>query len=216
MALDLTYSITERNDNLVITMVDTAGTYHVVDNPGGWEIGAATNPDVNDIVATGGVHTLELSLKVTSSTGVSTTYDDVDLFTVFGPFTLPSDLVFELTPAMFTSSGVAMGSITDQFPDGIYEFTYYYDQGLASEVVEVSTVLIDGQVRNAVYELLRVIPKTYECKDCTTKQVLDAIFNKAYLDAIYSSAYVSNTEALYNQLYVLERLVTDGSSYTWK
>ena len=86
----------------------------------------------------------------------------------------------------------------------------------SDEKSEVSTFLIDGQVRNAVYELLRALPKLYECKDCTTKEVLDTIFDRAYLDAMASSAYVSKTEELYNMLYVLERLVTDGSTYTWR
>lgn len=216
MALDLSFSITERNDNLVITLTDTTGTYDAATNPGGWQTGAATNPDPADIEASGGAHTLELSLTITTSDGTSTTYDDVDLFTQFGPFTDAGDLVFALTPSMFSSSGTALGTDTDEFPDGIYEFTYIYDQGLGTVDSEVESALIEGQVKNATYELLRLLPKLYECKDCVTKQVLDAIFCRGYLDAMYSSAYISSTEELYNQLFVLERLVTDGSSYTWR
>lgn len=217
MALDLSFSVTERNDNLVITITDTTGTYDAVTNDGGWETGGATNPDPADIVASGGAHTLELTLTITTSSGTSTTYDDVDLYTQFGPFTDAGDLVFALTPAMFSSSGTALGTAIDEFPDGIYEFTYKYDDGLGGqEDSQVETALIEGKVKNATYELLRLLPKLYECKDCVTKKVLDAIFCRGYLDAMYSSAYISNTEELYNQLYVLERLVTDGSSYTWR
>ena len=62
MALVLSYSIAERNDNLVITLTDDTDTYHAVDNPGGWETGAATNPDPADIDDIS--HTLALLLQM--------------------------------------------------------------------------------------------------------------------------------------------------------
>ena len=138
------------------------------------------------------------------------------MYDEFGPFADAGDLVFELTPSMFISGGTAMGEDTDEFLDGIYEFIYIYDQGLGTEKSTEEDALIDGRVRNATYELLRLLPKLYECKDCTTKQVLDALFCRGYMDAMHSSAYISSEEELINQLYVLERLVTDGSSYTWR
>jgi hypothetical protein len=37
----------------------------------------------------------------------------------------------------------------------------------------------------------------------------------AMIDAMESSAYVGNDEAVLEQLAVIERLVTNGSNYTW-
>ena len=51
--------------------------------------------------------------------------------------------------------------------------------------------------------------------NCNNKQILDAIFTMAMIDAMESSAYVGNDEAVLEQLAVIERLVTNGSNYTW-
>ena len=72
-----------------------------------------------------------------------------------------------------------------------------------------------GRVVNATYELLRVIPQYYLFGNCNNKQILDAIFTMAMIDAMESSAYVGNDEAVLEQLAVIERLVTNGSNYTW-
>jgi len=214
MALDLSFSVEERNDNLVLIITDTTGQYADPSNTGGWQEGAAINPDPADI--DGVTHTLELSVTITLSDGTSTTYDDIDLYDEFGPFSDLNDLVFELDCSMFSSSGTALGTDEDEFPDGVYEFTYMYDQGLTAEDLETSTALIEGQVRNQVYEDLRAIPNTYDCEDCKTKYILDSILAKAWLDAIYSSAYVAQTEEILSNLSTLETLVTDGSRYTWQ
>ena len=133
MALDLSFSIEERNDNLRITLTDTTGTYDAGSNATGW---GAPNLAVTDITATGGAQPLELSVKITTSDGTETTYDDIDLYTEFGAPTLPSDLVFALDCSMFISEGTALGTDEDEFPDGVYEFTYMVDQGGVDEDTE--------------------------------------------------------------------------------
>ena len=210
MALVLSFSIEERNDNKLITVTDTAGTYHVVDNPTGW---GAPNPDVTGI--DGVTHTLELNITVTTSDGTATTYDAIDLFTEFGPFAVTSDLVFELDMTMLKVIGVSAGTTDDEFPDGIYEIEYVYDDGLGSERSVNYDILVDGVVRVAVYDLLREIPTIYNCNECKSKTVLDAIYCYGCLNVMRSDAYAAKKEELINLLYTLERLVINGSNYTW-
>ena len=232
MALDLSFSITERNDNKLITLTDNTGTYHAVDNADGW---GDPNPAAGfawaDIVVSTDVtgpsqFHLILDLTITTSDNTSTTYDTINLRDHNGSdFTAASDLVFEFDCSDFEEIGIVLGTSSDEFPDGIYSFDYRIvdndDHTLTNGVTttsgyyEVVETLIEGRVRNAVYELLRDLTTVYNCKDCCTDTVMDAIFARAYLDAIYSSAYVSKTEELLNQLAVLQRMVTDGTDYTW-
>jgi hypothetical protein len=74
---------------------------------------------------------------------------------------------------------------------------------------------MEGNVRNAVYEALRTLPTLYMCQECKSKQIMDAIFAYGYLNSMRAGGYVAKTEELINQLYVLERLLEYGSTYTW-
>ena len=60
-----------------------------------------------------------------------------------------------------------------------------------------------------------MIPQYYLFSSCNNKEILDAIFTMAMIDSMESSAYVGNDEAILEQLSVIERLVTNGSNYTW-
>lgn len=213
MALVLSYTVTERNDNKLLTITDTAGTYHAVDNPTGWGVPTWSAP--TDITAIGGGHPLELDIIITESDGTITTCDPIDLFALFGPFADAGDFIFPLTMAMLKVSTVALGTATDEFPDGIYDITYIVDRGLGKEVSVNTDQLIDGQVQNAVYELLRTVPTMYECGTCHEKETLDILFMRMYLDSVRASAVVSRSSSILSQLTVLERLVTNVSNYTW-
>ena len=212
MALALSFSVTERNDNKLLTVTDNVGVYDAVTNTDGW---GAPNPLVTGI--DGVTHTLELDITVTISDGTATTYDTIDLFTTFAPlgFTDVTDLTFPLTCAMLVDGGTALGSSSDEFPDGLYTITYTYDKGEASEVTTTTTVLLDGRVANALYEILRALPTEYECDGCHEKEVLDAIFMHTYLMSIHASVYSARTTAILDQLSVLENLLTNVSNYTW-
>jgi len=202
MALTLTYNVLERNDNQLLTITDTTAVAT------GWGVGG--NPAVTDIASA--TNKLTLDIKITTSDGVETTYDQINLYDEFGPFATTSDLVFELDCTLLTVSAVALGTADSEFPDGIYEFTYSYDSPTVSTT---GTVLLDGRVTAGVYELLRTIPTKYECGGPHEKEVLDIIFAKAYLDSIHASAYVARIDSILNQLTVLERLITNVSTYTW-
>jgi len=210
MVLSLSFSVEERNDNKIITVTDSTGVYDALTNTGGW---GAPNPEVTDI--DGSNHTLEMIITITTSDNVEVEYDPIDLFTEFGPFTTTADLVFELDCSMLLIGTEALGTTDTEFPDGIYEVVYIYDRGLGSEVSTTVNLLIEGQSRNSVYNLLREVPTIYNCSDCRSRVILDTLLSKAFLDAIRASAYVAQEENLLKDLAVLERLVIDGSNYNW-
>jgi len=213
MALDLTFTVEERNDNLVITLTDTSGSYVAVDNVGGWDATGINNPDPSDIGASGTAHTLELSLKITTSDGTVTTYDDVDLFTEFGALAIASDFVFGLDCSMFSYLGTALGTDEDEFPDGIYEFTYMYNQIGVGAATEVVTQVIDGRVRNDVYHLLRIMGTTYECNGSLTDGIMLAVFTKAYLDSMSLIDVDARPTSILDILYTLERQLINIPTY---
>jgi len=212
MALSLAFSVAERNDNRLITITDTTGVYANPSNVGGW---GAPNPLVTEIDSV--THTLELFVSIQTSNGITTTYDPIDLRALHGAaFVTVADLSFEIDCSMLEVGGTALGTSDSEFPDGIYTFTYVHDYEIVGQEASTSAAaLLEGRVRNAIYELYRTIPTIYNCQDCKSKEVLDVIFAKAYYNAMIASAYVARESELINMLAVIERLITNGSNYTW-
>jgi len=193
MALALTYS--ERNDNKLLTLTDVTTTW-----------GSAPLPAIAAIA------TLTLDVTITGSDNTDTVCDQIDLVTLEGldGSSTQSDLVYELSCLT-----LGIGAATDELPDGVYEFTYIVDEGLATEVSLVESILVQGRVRASVYELLRALPTTYNCQECKTKEIMDTIFAYGLLNSLEAAGYVAKNEELINQLYTLERIITNGSSYSW-
>ena len=223
LVLDLEYS--QSNDAKTLTLTDSAGTYHVVDNDDGWETGGATNPDPADIVVltdttTPSKYHLVLNVVVTDKYSVETTYDEIDLYAINGEaFVDAGDLTWDLTPADFDVSGTAMGLSTDMFDDGVYNITYTLRDNTTPFAVVVTfneTIVVDGDVRIDVYNKLRNIPYDYVNEEIdTSRDVMEALLAYSYLQAIEGSAAVCLTEDLVNMLYTLDKLVSDGSHYSW-
>lgn len=197
MAVTLTLTYVERNDNKLLTLTDTSADWGTP--------------------AVGSITTLTLDVSITVSDKTETVYDQIDLVALnsLSGASTQADLIFRLDASKFEVDGVAMGTASDVLPDGIYEFTYTLDEGLATESVLNEFVLIEGNVRNGVYEALRAIPTLYECNECKSKEIMDAIFSYGYLNSIRAGGYVAKTEELLDQLYVLERLLDYGSSFSW-
>jgi hypothetical protein len=192
--LALTY--VERNDCKLLTLTDVTTDW------------ATADVDVNEVT------TLTLDVEITTSDNVTKVYNPINLITVYP--TTQADLVFQLDATdLVETGGSALGTAADVFPDGIYKFTYSLDVTLSSESILQTYVLIEGNVRNSVYEAMRTIPTLYMCNECKSKQILDAIFAYGYLNAMRAGGYVAKTEELISQLYVLERLLNYGSSYSW-
>ena len=230
LVLDLTYS--QSNNAVTLTVADAAGTYNNPDNLGGWETGAATNPDPADIVISTDVTTasknhLLLDVIVTDKNGVTTTYDQFNLYDVslaadptFTGYVLATDLTWDFTPDLFLSGGTAMGVATDRLDDGVYAITLslVLDSNHATAITTALTesVLIDGDVRIGVYDKLRQVPVDYDYEAVdTSRDVMEALLGYAYLQAMSASAAVAMTEELTTMLYTLDKLESDGSHYTW-
>jgi len=209
MALVLAFEVTERNDNKLLTITDTTGEVST-GTVTGW---GAPNALYTTIVASGGAHTLELNIDITESDGTITYYDTIDLYTTFGAFATIADLVFPLDCSMLKVSGIAMGTSDDQFPDGIYDIEYIYDDALATEKITTVAETVYGKVRNGTYELLRKMTTSYEYEGYIDDGVLLAIFTKTYLDGILAADNIARRTSVYTQLYVLERLLINESSY---
>lgn len=207
MAFTLAFEVVERNDNKLLTITDTSGEV-ATGTVTGW---GSPNPAYTGI--NGSTHTLELEISITTSDGLEVEYDTIDLYDEFGPFSSVTDLVFPLDCSMLKVSSVAMGTSDDEFPDGIYKINYVYDDGLVTEESTESSEIIYGKVRNAVYELLRMMTTSYEYEGYIDDGVLLAIFTNTYLDGILASDPVARRNSVTSQLYVLERLLINESTY---
>jgi hypothetical protein len=202
MAFNLSLSYIQNNDNKAILFTDTTGNTE----PDAWGQSGNINPSDID----GAAHTLELDVSITIADGTIVTYDTIDLYTEFGPFATIADLEFLITPSMLIDNTVALGDDDTELPDGIYDIQYTVDAGLATEAYVSYSLLIDGQVRNKVYDSLRQIPVKYNCKidfgDCSScKTILQALFWYSYLKAMVASCNLSKREEILTMLNTLER-----------
>jgi hypothetical protein len=205
MALDLSLSYVQSNDNKTLIVTDTTST-----GTGGW--GDGTNINVTDI--DGSTHTLELQVKIKTSDGTETTYDYIDLHSEFGSFSGAEDLVFSITAPLLISLGSPLGTSATKLPDGIYTISYYVDRGLAGDTSITDIILIDGQVRVEVYDLLRKVPVKYNCsenyRDCFPDEyTLDTLGRYSYLKGMEFSATLSKQEEILAMLSNLQELIED-------
>jgi hypothetical protein len=197
MAVDLRLEYVERNDNKLLTLTDIST---------GWSTPAGTD-----------ISSLSLIVSITTPDNVKLTYSSIDLVAKnsIQTGTTQSELIFTIDASELNAVGIPLGTNTDVLPDGIYEFKYTLNNGDPTAEILDEFVLMEGNVRNAVYLALRNIPTLYMCKECKSKQIMDAIFAYGMLNSIRAGGYVAKTEELISQLYVLERLLEYGSSYTW-
>ena len=207
MALELSLSSAESNDNTTLTLTDNAGAYDLLTNDTGW--GAP-----NLTVAT--ITTLTLDVVITTADGTETTYDQIDLATDFAPLADRSDLVYPLTPALLLVSGTALGAATDELPDGLYDLTYIVDEGeIVNDTHEV-TILVYGKVKVKVYEKLAAISTAYACNDCdSNKTIRDADMYGAYLYSIETWDYSAKDEEVLSMLVALNNMVINEVSIAW-
>lgn len=205
MALELSLSSEEQNDNTTLILTDDAGEYSAA-NLTGW---GAPN------LAPAGITTLTLDVVITTADGTATTYDQIDLLSEFGAFVDIGDLVYNITSALLLVSGTALGVATDELPDGLYALTYTVDAGLAAEDIHEVTVMVYGQVKVLVYEKLRALPVQYNCKDCITREIQETTLAGTYLTCLENSAYVAKTEELLSMLGTLNSIVVNGSKIVW-
>lgn len=207
MALNLSFTIVERGDNKLLTITDSTGVYDVSTNPTGWGTPNATIGSIDNAS-----NKLTLTIVHTSADGTITSYADINTNTIFGPFITNANLVFPITMAMLFVGAIPAGTADDEFPDGLYSIKYQYQSATFHTDY---TVLIDGRVKVALYELLRTMYTRYECEGWHEKEILDIIFAKGYYDSMIATAISGREDQVIGQLAVLERLITNGSNYTW-
>jgi hypothetical protein len=207
MALTLAFDVTERNDNKLLTIEDTSGEV-ATGTVTGWGAPNAVYTTINGVA-----HTLELVITVTISDGTITYYDAIDLYTEFGPFATITDLVFPLDCSMLKDHGIAIGTSDSQFPDGIYDIEYVYDDTLVTERTTTTATTVYGKVRTGTYELLRMMTTSYEYEGYIDDGVLLAIFAKTYLDGILAADNIARRTSVYSNLYTLERILINESTY---
>lgn len=223
MALILDLSYSQSNDGTTLTLTDSAGEY-TVNNVNGW--GSPNDEEYTLIVASGDSasyvpdkYHLTLDVTVTDKDGVETTYDQINLYNHRGSaFAAATDLTWDFTPADFIESSTAMGAATDKLDDGtyaiIYKLAYNDDAAVQSSVTE--SILIDGDVRYDVYNKLRQVPVDYDNENIDkSKDVMEALMGYCYLTAINAGGAVAMTEEISTQLYTLDKLLSDGSKYSW-
>jgi len=198
--LTLTLSVLESNDASSLVFTDTTGSTATT----AW--GQDGNINVTDI--DGSTHTLELSLIHKNADG-TITYDTIDLYAEFGPFTTTADLVFTITPDLLLVSGA--GNSDDTLADGIYEVAYAVDTSITN-----MTVFAYSNIRNATYDRLRQIPSIYNSYDSRSKEIDDTLLQYSFIKSMEASAYVALETELINILDAAEKLNVNGCNYTWK
>ena len=218
MALEVSFSFEEQNDNKVVTFTDDKGTYDAGSNPNGW---GAPNTAPADIVDAGGIHTLSLDITITEPDGTATVYDQIDLHAEFGSFTDTGDLVYPIDATYLLVSSVALGVATDELPDGVWDVIYTLDEGLGGEDIHTEKILIYGKVKVKVYDILRDIPVTYACETCDrADEISEADFAGAYLAGIEATnasetILTAKQEEILDMLEVLEDIVVNESNIIW-
>lgn len=213
MALELSLSYLQYNDATALVLTDDTGNTE----SGDWGQGGNINIDDIDNVDYG----LELDITVTTSDGSSITYDSIDLYDVFGPFsTYPDDMVFTITADMLVSGGTAMGASGDKLDDGVYEITYTaYDLLPSKTVIDdqlIESILVDGQVRIKVFDQLREISTLYDCTDedkplysAEFQEILDSLLKYGLFSGMLASVSNATQEEVLNILDTLKRLTVN-------
>lgn len=157
----------QSNDATVLRIVDGTGLYNATTNTGGWLDEAASTPATQPKVSVidGATYHLNLAITIKTSDGTETTYDTIELYDEFGPFTDINDLSFDIDASMLIDS-VALGTSETQLPDGWYDITYsFVDDG--STYTDSSTtvsIFVDGIVREKIYDKVRDIPYSTDWK----------------------------------------------------
>jgi len=144
MALQLKLTHEQSNDATILRITDDTGIYSL-ENITGW---GTPNPRTADVVGfsttTAGKYHLGVEITITTSDGVETEYDPIDLYTNFSDqLVFDSGMVFDITEDLLSLTAL---------PDGVWEIKYYLTT--ADTEVEVAYVIIslfiDGTVEKKV------------------------------------------------------------------
>jgi len=207
MALALNLSVVERNDSRVITFTDTSTNW--------------TSPAVTDLAAIATqTYSLTLGIVINKTTEILVC-DTIDLYGkgLHTPFTVQNDLVFALDSSMIAVSESYLGTSTSLLPDGIWDITYkvqHYSGGVWTTVAtKTISILVYGQVKTAVYDKLRLVPRWTDSDAGKYRDIKEAGYYYTYLQSIEKSAFIARKDELIQMLETLQRLLINGSNYPW-
>ena len=205
----------QSNDATVLRIVDGTGLYNAVTNTGGWLDESASTPATQPKVSVidGSTYHLQLDITITTSNGTETVYDTIELYTEFGPFTDINDLIFDIDASMLVS-GTALGTDSDQLPDGWYDITYSFvdDGSTYTDSTTTISIFIDGVVKQNIADKVRDIPYSSDWKIFSNdyKEWYN-IVNPMYLSGLHTGMISEVSDARKTEvlasLAVLESLV---------
>jgi len=211
---------TQSNDSTTERILDNSGTYGVSGNTTGW---GSPNTEVTDIttvvdaIANDGIAlTLTVTFTNPSDPTTEVVYDVIDLCDEFGTFSTEDDLVFDITPALLKVSGTAIGTSNTLLTDGWYQLDYSIKQYLSGSVSAVNTdtdyVLIDGQSRTTVYDLMRQVPYLHDFdfsvrSNLEWKTIIDPIYKWSLFQGMLSNLSIGRKSEILTTLDLINRLI---------
>jgi hypothetical protein len=210
MALSLSLStIQQSNDNTILRIVDNTGSYSST-NITGWGTPNTALSTIN-----GSTNELTITVTITNSSNESVTYDPIDVYDYLGH--APSDtddLVIYITPDLLLSSGTALGAEDDELPDGWYDIEYSLDVIATSANISSYEVqiLVDGIVRNKIYDMLLTIPRTsyestpYRIYTHNWNDLTYPLYVRSLFDAMVAYVTPARKNEILEMLNLVERL----------
>jgi hypothetical protein len=201
-------TVVQSNDNTIIRIIDDTGIY--AETTTGWGTPNTALSTIN-----GSTNSLTITITITTSDGTETVYDPIDVYDYLGAVpTTVSELMVYVTPAILLDDGVALGAATDELPDGWYVIDY--DLKIISTGVEISnttvTCLVDGKVRNKIYDMLRTLPTDvytsipYRIYTHNWNELIYPLYVLSIFEAMVAYITTARKVEILNTLNVVERL----------
>jgi hypothetical protein len=220
MALDLKFTLNERNDNKALILQDTTNLN--TNTNSGWDDNAF---DINSIGST--TNTLKVQITIQVPDGEPIIYNTINIFDTFAPVggflisSYPTCMKFIITPDMLIDPQFnPLGLVDSTFPDGIYNVEYIFSPQVGNQSIYSKKYYIDGISRNAVYSLLRTIPEqymntnmiTYETYTEDWKYIQNIQYAYIWLKSIEASSYIAREKDILQQLQIVQNLIIDASN----
>lgn len=215
MAVALALTQLQSNDAKTIVFTDDTGGYDASTNTGGW---GSPNQVTSDVIVTTlttpAKYHLTLNVTYTNSSNVSITYDTIDLYDEFtSEFAKDYGMIFTVTMAHLQKSGVAAGTSSDVFPDGIYDVKYSIIEADTSTVVYEKNyeLLVDGVIRIKVYDNQIANTSTvykqkqFNADERDWQDLLDSMFITSYFMSLQTQEDDASRSQKLEMLYFLEQ-----------
>lgn len=215
MAVALALTYLQSNDAKTVKFTDNTGGYDASTNTGGW---GTPNEDPSDVVlttlTTANKYWLTLDITYTDSSNVSTTYDTIDLYDEFtSEFVKDYGMIYTLNMSHLQEGGVAAGTSSDVFPDGIYDVTYTITEADTSTVIHEKTyeLLVDGVIRQKVYDnQIANVTTVYKQKQFNSDErdwqnLMESMFVSSYFNSLQTQEDDASRSQKLEMLYFLEQ-----------